>query len=116
MFFKPNTLFLRTPTPRSRRESPKADGNETPVFGSFTGVGSAAREREPQRWDERLAFPLGDKLESKKFKASWRNGVFEYWDAAAAAADTPAATVNATVEAERDLREATSGRAGGFGG
>lgn len=86
-------------------------------MGSFTEDGSAAREREPQSGDDRLLFPLGEILESTKFKASWRIGAFELWDTAAAAAETPAAAEKAIAEAERE-REGTSGRAltGGFGG
>lgn len=84
-------------------------------MGSFTEDGSAAREREPQSGDDRLLFPLGEILESTKFKASWRIGAFELWDTAAA--ETPAAAEKAIAEAERE-REGTSGRAltGGFGG
>lgn len=80
-------------------------------MGSFTEDGSAAREREPQSGDDRLLFPLGEILESTKFKASWRIGAFELWVTAAAAAE------KAIAEAERE-REGTSGRAstGGFGG
>lgn len=107
MFFNPNTLFFLKPTPRSRWESFRTEGKETPVFDSVTGGEFPDREREPQiGGEEGPLLLLGEKLERKKLRAFWRNGrlLFGYWEMAAMPAPAAKATEQVRAVAEKEER------------
>lgn len=100
-------LFFLIPTPRSRREPARMEGNDTPVLESTTELPESFRESEPQRGSGRL--------EKKEFSASWRNWCLGF-DAsseetatparatAATATETPAAAAAAALK-DRDVEE-----------
>jgi hypothetical protein len=103
MFFNPNTLFFLNPIPRSPRESPRTEGNSTPVLDSTTIEDElSARESEPQSG------------ENARFSAFWRNGCFGSRETAAMAAAEAAADA-ATNAAEETRRDVDVGL-GSFGG
>lgn len=85
-------VFLLNPIPRSRRESARTEGNETPVRELTTGSEESATESEPHRGTDRLA--------NKKFSASWRKWCFGFvasLDKTATAAAPAAAAAAAKV-------------------
>ncbi|PON84201.1 hypothetical protein TorRG33x02_199550 [Trema orientale] len=101
MFFNPKMVFLLNPIPRSRRESARTEGNETPVLESTTGSEDPARESDPKRGTV-------VRLAKKKFSASSRKGCFGFVESLEKTATPATAAAAAAAAAEATVRAAAT--------